>query len=128
WGNRLKLWSPHTGREVFRTACGVGPFGPNDRLLAVLPETSEGRAGRLIQVEAGREYRTLVAGATAPVPVRDYGRCSVHPGGRLLAVGTSQGVSLMDLVSGTERAFLAGHAAVLFEPSGALLTNLPGDR
>jgi WD40 repeat protein len=47
----------------------------------------------------------------------------------LLAVATLQGVSLLDLATGSERAFLVGAGAhVLFEPSGALLTVRPGGR
>ncbi len=50
---------------------------------------------------------------------------SIHPDGRILAVGTDRGVVLWDLARGTGLAFLpigmAWHS--MLEPSGNLLTN-----
>lgn len=124
WSGRLKLWNPYTGREVFRTTGNLWGFGPGDRLAMSYAGLGPGSAGPLMQVEAGREYRTLVAGAGRTPPVLDYRGCSVHPGGRLLAVATQQGIGLLDLAAGSEREFLpASGGKVLFEPSGALLTN-----
>jgi serine/threonine protein kinase/WD40 repeat protein len=125
WNGRVKLWNPHTGREVFATTgWGGGRFGPEDRLALPFPNAWKDHRGPLTQVEAGREYRTLVAGAGVG-GLKDYDRCSLHPSGRLLAVGTHQGgVGLIDVTSGCERAVLPVHGpVVLFEPSGSLLTN-----
>src|SRR5205085_10274179 len=58
-----------------------------------------------------------------------YGNPSVHPDGRLLAVGMNQGVGFWDLITGDELGFLptgAPHTQVLFEPSGDLITQNPG--
>jgi eukaryotic-like serine/threonine-protein kinase len=119
WAGRLKLWSPDAGREVFRTTGNLWSFGSGDRLAM-----SYSGSGPLMQVEPGREYRTLVGGAGRTPAVRDYRGCSVHPGSRLLAVATLQGISLLDLAAGSEREFLpVSGGKVLFEPSGALLTN-----
>jgi WD40 repeat protein len=122
----LVLWNPHTGQEVFRTTSrGDAIFGHEDRLLQPFPGMWRQRAGPLIQVEAARSSRTLLAGTTAQIPVRDYSDCAVHPNGRLLAVSTFQGVSLMDLATGRECEFIPGRSPhVLFEPSGTLLTRL----
>jgi hypothetical protein len=108
---------------VFVTTGGAAGFGPGDRLAALFPGAWKDNRGPLIQVEPGREYHTLVAGAGAGMAF-GYLTCSLHPEGRLLAVGTEQGVSLLDLATGGERAFLQGRCPnVLFEPSGALVTN-----
>ena len=50
---------------------------------------------------------------------------AIRSDGRVLAVGMHDGVGLWDLHSGKELAFLEspGTSFVLFEPSGALLTN-----
>jgi hypothetical protein len=58
-------------------------------------------------------------------PVREYRRSSVHKGGRLLAVGSSDGVSLFDLSNGLEVGHLDCGSAlnVEFDPAtGDLLT------
>ena len=124
WDGRVKLWNPDTGREVFRTTGYSGYFGSGDRLAVPYLNLWKGSAGPLTQVEVSREYRTLVAGAGRTALVQDYQSCSIHPDGRLLAVGTHQGISLMDLATGSEREFLPVAAqAVLFEPSGSMLTN-----
>jgi WD40 repeat protein len=124
WFGRLNLWNPYTGREVFRTIGWACRIGSGDRLATPYPGLWKGNSGPLTQIEAGREYRTLVAGTGRRQQVRDYRSCSVHPDGRLLAVGTQRGISLMDLATGSEREFLTVAAeVVLFEPTGALLTN-----
>lgn len=125
WSGRMKLWNPNTGREVFRTTgWSFCRFGSGDRLTAWYVDLGTSRGGPLTQAEAGREYRELVAGAGQTPRARDYGGCSVHPDGRLVAVATLQGISLIDLETGGEREFLPVPAVVvLFEPSGALLTN-----
>jgi len=125
WAGRMKFWNPHTGREVLQTIGGFGRFGSSDRLGTTYADAWQGKdAGPLTQIVVGREYSTLVAGAGRTTPVRDYGDCSIHPDGRLLAVGTQQGISLMDLAIGGEREFLPFVGlVVLFEPSGALLVN-----
>jgi WD40 repeat protein len=122
WSSRVNFWNPHTGQKLFTTTGGwAGPFGPDDCLGMLFPEAWKEERGPLCHFEPGREYRTLVAGA-GRTDVRDYGNCSVHPGGRLLAVATQWSFSLMDLATGTERVFaLVAADAVLFEPGGALL-------
>jgi Tfp pilus assembly protein PilF len=53
---------------------------------------------------------------------------AASPKERLLAVGTAKGISLWDLTSGVQVAFLdVGYSYVLFEPSGALLAGFKGE-
>ncbi|HMF15098.1 MAG TPA: hypothetical protein VKE94_22440, partial [Gemmataceae bacterium] len=125
WATRNRFWNPNTGREILVASIWGGPFACGDTMACSLPTTWKGNAGQLTLAEPGREYRTLVAGVTARVQVKDYRTCSVHPGGRLLAVGSHQGFSLQDLAMGRELAFFPGNCPVLsFEPSGSLLVNL----
>jgi serine/threonine protein kinase/WD40 repeat protein/tetratricopeptide (TPR) repeat protein len=125
WGSRIRFWDPNTGREMLAAPIWAGPFAGGDTMDCSLPDTWKSNAGPLTRAEPGREYRTLVACMTAQVPVKDYRTCSVHPDGRLLAVGTHQGFSLQNLATGRELAFFPGNVPfVLFEPSGSLLTNV----
>ena len=84
--------------------------------------SDDGKLG-LWEVAAGGEYRTLVRAAAAGKGF--YHHPSIRSDGRLLAVGMGDGFGLWDLPSGNELAFLEspGTDFVLFEPSGALLTN-----
>jgi WD40 repeat protein len=128
WSARLKVWNPYTGQEVFQTTAGdINPrFGLGDRLAMCFPGAG-GDARPLTQVEKPREFRTMRAGA-AIGGAKHYRPCDLHSKGRLLAVGTDDGLSLIDLATGGERALLPiGETQwVLFEPSGSLLTKVHG--
>ncbi|MDB5309327.1 MAG: prkC 30, partial [Gemmataceae bacterium] len=122
WAGRVRVWSPHTGRELIAaTGWGLG-CGPNERLSLRLPPTAADPTGPLAVVETAREYRTLPVGAGQTAIMR-LTVCSLHPAGRLLAVATRQGVGLLDTITGEERAFLrcASCRTVVFEPDGSLL-------
>ena len=124
WNGRLVLWDTYSGRSLLAVEANTSffRFGPSDLLARVVPDGGKRWTGPLTQVERAREYRTLVAGAGRPTD-RDYRNCAVHPDGRLLAIATSQGFSLIDLATGSERAYVpVPTSAVLFEPSGSLLT------
>ena len=123
WGGRLRLWDPYTGRLlVDHAAAGFAAFGPGDRLSVPFAENDPGPARRLARADAGREYRTLVAGVGGG-GAKDYHAVAAHPGGRLVAVATGQGLGLVDLAAGGERAFVPGNFFTpRFEPSGDLLT------
>ncbi len=58
---------------------------------------------RLLEVEPGREYRTLVAGPG--VGQSEYYRADISPDD-LLAVGMEDGVRIWELDAGRELAFL----------------------
>jgi WD40 repeat protein len=129
WNGRLKLWDTHTWRELFSTAeCSGGwpRFGPDDRLSVIFPDSTDGRRWRLSQFIPSREYQTLVVRSPAG-DLKHVGGAAVHPDGRLLAVGTDQGVGLLDLSSGRQLAFLPVGACYFpgFGPSDTLLTLSP---
>jgi serine/threonine protein kinase/WD40 repeat protein len=121
WERVLRLWDPRTGRQLFNTPAAIliPRFSPDDRLAAAI----DGTQLRLFKVTVSRGYRTLVRG-----PVLDgegYRATAFSPDGRLLAAAMWDGVGLWDAASGTASGFLplGDTADVLFEPSGALLTN-----
>jgi WD40 repeat protein len=89
------------------------------------PDTKPDSIRRLAQSEVPREFRTVRAG-TAIDGVSGYRWCAVQPEGRLLAVGANEGLSLVDLATGSERAFLriGETTGALFEASGSLLTKV----
>ncbi len=121
WAGRQRLWNPYTGREVFSTI-GPGAFVHGERLSTRFPAFAADPAGPLTVVEAAREYRTLPV-AVGQLGLTGLAGCRIHPNGRLLAVASSAGFGLLDLATGSERAFVRGGACqdVLFEPDGALL-------
>jgi WD40 repeat protein len=135
WDGKLILWDPRSGRPLFRTATRPTRnswlrFCAGNRLAMPFPGSDAGGAWRLTEVVTSRTYGTLVPGRLAAGWW--YGQVSVRHDGRLLAVSVSGGVSLFDLVTGTELGFLpfreVGGGGVLFEPEalgGALLTNGP---
>jgi serine/threonine protein kinase/WD40 repeat protein len=123
WDGTLRLWDPHTGRQLFSKPCGYVTcrrFSRDDRLLAA---EVNGRKLQLWEIAPGREYRTLVRGSDRLKPV--YRSHALHPGGQLLAVAMDDGIGFWDLGSGRELAFqpLGQVRSVLFEPSGALLSS-----
>jgi eukaryotic-like serine/threonine-protein kinase len=122
WTNRVRLWNPYTGQKLLDTTA-KGQFGPADRLCIPFPQADSTPAAPQTVVEAGREYRTLPVG-TGQAEVFGFTACSLHPGGRLVAVSTYPGFALIDLDTGSERVFVRTRAtcrSVLFEPDGALL-------
>ncbi|HMF19409.1 MAG TPA: tetratricopeptide repeat protein, partial [Gemmataceae bacterium] len=126
WDGTLRLWDPRTGQQLFQTQAGGGAlrFSTDDRFLAA---GIEGNNLQLWQVAPASCYRTLVQNGAGGKG--DY--CTVNPTcfeNHLLAVAMGQGVDLRDLCSGNALGFLPlqDSTAVLFEPSGALLTARPG--
>ena len=121
WSGRMRLWDLRTGQKLLETT-GIGEFRSGDRLSVWFPVANTQKVGPLTRVEAGREYRSLPVGV-GRIGISGLNTCSIHPNGRLLAVSTYQGFVLIDLATGTERAFVPGLSCVdvLFEPEGDLL-------
>jgi serine/threonine protein kinase/WD40 repeat protein len=122
WDGSLRLFDVGTGQKLFETRGGNARFRRDDQRLA--GGIQDGKLG-VWQVGDSREYRTLVR-KTMPKKSK-YQAAAVHPEGRLLAVGMSDGFGLWDLATGSELGFLPmneenGATDVRFEPSGALLT------
>ncbi len=114
---RLRLWDPVLGHSWLNLNGRTPPeFSADGRIAVSLP-------GKLAtyQLDPALEFRSFVHAAS---PSLNYGRPSIQAGGRLLAVGTSGGIVLWDLVRWTELAFLPiGYATTMFEPSGDLLSS-----
>ena len=124
WERALRLWDPRTGKQLFSTWSGIGNmpprFSPDGGRLA--GDIRDGKLG-LWDVLVTGEYRTLVRAQAGGKGV--FHNAAIQADGRLLAAGMYGGVGLWDLASGRELNFieLPGINLVLFEPSGALLTN-----
>jgi serine/threonine protein kinase/WD40 repeat protein len=119
----LRLWDVNTGRQVlthhdevgwpqFRTPEGNLLAGGNPWRVKL----------RIREVHSSREFRTLVCRELRGE--WPYQTSSISPDGRLLAVGVNGGFGLWDLSRSQQLAFVRSPVNhVLFEPSGALLTN-----
>ncbi|MDB5358233.1 MAG: pknB [Phycisphaerales bacterium] len=123
WENVLRLWDVRTNRLLFSTVSGgaieMPRFSSDDTQLA--DDIREGGNIAMWQIITGRgEYRSFTHTGTIV-----YQTPAIHRDGRLLAVGTQNGVALWDMASGLDIGFvsLPGCNHILFEPSGALLTN-----
>jgi serine/threonine protein kinase/WD40 repeat protein/tetratricopeptide (TPR) repeat protein len=120
---RLRFWDVHSGRLLFITPMSLEMlhFGPH----GLLP-LRDGNQLRLLRVATGHEFRTLTLRRRGDT-VLNVRSAALSPDGRLLAVGTEDGVVLWDAAHGSEVGFVGYGltACVAFEPSGALLTNGP---
>jgi serine/threonine protein kinase/WD40 repeat protein len=128
WEGMLRLWDPRTGQELFHTPANwaaQGPhFRPDDRMLGGSIDDTK---LRIWEVAASRAYRTL---GRDPAPGKGaYGTCAFNPKGRVLAAGMEDGLGLWDSRTGAFLAFVQLNSpdCIAFEPSGALLTNGPGN-
>jgi WD40 repeat protein/tetratricopeptide (TPR) repeat protein len=118
WEGRVWLWDPVFGRPWLSLTGRSDLAFTRDGRIAVSREDKL----TTYQVDPALEYRTLARPSSQPL---DYQRASIRCDGRILAVGTANGVALWDLARGTGLTFLpiglAWHS--MFEPSGDLLTN-----
>jgi WD40 repeat protein len=120
WEGRLWLWDQVLGRPwLSLTSDTMSEFSRDGRIAL-------GRADRLTvyQVDPALEYRTLAPTHVFRQQIA-YGRPSIRSDGRVLALGTTEGVVLWDLACVAEIAFLPiGHAwHSMFAPSGDLITS-----
>jgi WD40 repeat protein len=138
WHSGLFLLDAVSGRVLF-SAPSLAPWGfprfdrTGQRLgTAVASDLAEEARGfGLAAVADGREYRTLLhLRQTARAQMHD--RPAVHPGGRLAAIGLSDGLSLLDLKTDREVAHIPAPRGekppasiwnVAFDGQGNLLTN-----
>ena len=124
WGDDVLFWHPYSGRPILRLPNTPAWFTwcAWDGRLAGQGSSKDGR-WRLSTAEPSPVVRTLVCN---PVYGREgsSGSVSVHPGGRLLAVGSYDGVSLFDLQTGQDVGRLpVGYTFGTFIPAtGDLLT------
>jgi eukaryotic-like serine/threonine-protein kinase len=120
WDGRLRLWDSVLGRPVLSLSDFSWPeFSKDGRIVAGSEDQWTSH-----RVEPALEYRTFAHLADQSI---QYRYASIHGGGRVLAVGTSQGVVLWDLAHGTELGVLPiGNVwRAIFDASGGLLTDGP---
>jgi len=124
WAQGVKFWHPHTGRVLLSMpGLAVHPtaLAPDGRIFT---HRIDGTRVQLWATEPSPVLRVLVRGP-ARGRVSEYRVNSVHKDGRLLAVGSSHGVSLFDLDLGLDVGHLdiGGALTVRFDPgTGDLLT------
>jgi serine/threonine protein kinase/WD40 repeat protein len=128
WEGMLRLWDPRTGQELFHTPvvwADVGlKFHPDDRMFA---SSFDGAKAGIWEVAASHACRTLVRDPT--LGKGEFEVCAFSPKGRVLAAGMRDGFGLWECRTGAFLAFvkLPYPDYIAFDPSGALLTNGPGN-
>jgi WD40 repeat protein/tetratricopeptide (TPR) repeat protein len=123
WNAVLRLWEPSSGRQLLSFPAGgynVLRVSPDDRLAV----TKIGDASKLqlLHLHGNREYQTIAVGC------REISMVSVHPDGRLLVVGGTDGnLVLVDMVAGlrVEGSAVPGERNTFWESSAALLSRDP---
>jgi serine/threonine protein kinase/WD40 repeat protein len=123
WDGTVELFDVGAGQKLMASSGSACRFSRDGLRLA--GGIQDGKLG-IWQIAGGQEFRTLERNVLHSG--QPYSMASVHPEGRLLAVAQVDGVSLRDLATGTQLAFIpedGPNNRVLFEPSGALLTLLP---
>jgi serine/threonine protein kinase/WD40 repeat protein/Tfp pilus assembly protein PilF len=119
WDGKLRIWRPQTGEMLLTLSAGGSMDFRRDGLRFAAQTTDY---PVVFQVSDGREYRSLVQ---SPVRRRDHATCSaLHPDGRLLAIGMTNGVALWDIDRDVSIGSLPIGLTVSlrFEHTGALLT------
>jgi serine/threonine protein kinase/WD40 repeat protein len=125
WNSVLRIWDVRTSQELVSqpaTTCYL-EFGPDDGTLGVDLSASK---IRLFRFRGGQEFCTVqhaeksrhgVGFSTLGIPALD-------PTGRFLACSAGDGMALVDVVRSEEVAYfnVPRHAALAFEPDGALLS------
>ena len=119
WEGRLRLWDPVSRRQLLNLTGGPSkPEFSNDGRIVIMHDD------RFVtyDVEPALEYRSFAHTSDRLLRLENT---SIRSDGRLLAVGTDQGVALWDLATGKELPFLPIGTALhlLFEASGDLLTS-----
>jgi eukaryotic-like serine/threonine-protein kinase len=122
WDGRLRLWDAVLGRPVL-SLTGYDPAGNASLVVGAdgkLVLVSEGRL-TTYQIDPALEYRALVHVSREPI---HHERPSIRHD-NLLAVGSTTGVVLWDLESGTECAYLPIGSTwhIMFDANGDLLTS-----
>ena len=112
-----RLWDAATGRQVLLWTDQFNVrFSKDGTRLGYI---RDGSKVQLVEVAAAQEYRTLVSSG---------GTAAIGPDGRLLAVGTGDGVRLWDLASGRELDSLplGPTSSVCFQADGRELLTIGG--
>jgi len=126
WGGILEVFDVGTGQRILASlpnVIGTRVNADNTRYFGAY----DGRRFGIFDLADGREYRNFFR---RPLPgTIEYLHGAVSPDGELLAVSATDGVGLWDLETGREVGFVHAESRanrVLFQPSGSLLTLVPG--
>jgi serine/threonine protein kinase/WD40 repeat protein len=128
WSNHVVLFDVLSGQPLFSThalpsATGLRFDRTGERLAAARVGTRNDRIG-LWSFAGGLEYRYLVHAGDQKSTAYYANGPTVHPGGRLAAIGLTDGVAIFDLETGSELAhILSGNVCAQFDGAGNLLTN-----
>ena len=128
WSNHVVLFDVLSGQPLFSThalpsATGLRFDRTGERLAAARVGTSNDRIG-LWSFAGGLEYRYLVHAGDQKSTAYYANGPTVHPGGRLAAIGLTDGVAIFDLETGSELAHIpSGNVCAQFDGAGNLLTN-----
>ena len=100
WGGGQVIWHPHTGKVLLRTPSWptMRGFVQDGRLYECLIAKEQ---VTILTLDPSPVFRTFVPDPSASERPECRG-VAIHPGGRLLAIGHSNGVSLVDLPTGVE--------------------------
>jgi serine/threonine protein kinase/WD40 repeat protein len=129
WDSVVHLFDPTTGRLLFSRHV-LSPrgaplrFDPSGGRLAAARVGPQQQQIGVWSVADAREYRALVH--DGPGRRFDEPLHAVHPGGRLAALGLTDGLALFDLETGRELAFgliSGGGGTACFDGAGNLFTN-----
>jgi hypothetical protein len=130
WGGSVALFDAVSDRLLFTTpsnslAGGMIHFDASGRRLAAVRVGDRDQRIGLWSVADAREYRALFHKGSGDVWLQ---ACpAIHPGGRLAAIGFTNGVTLFDLETGRQLAHLPitarGNSSVCFDGTGRLLTS-----
>jgi serine/threonine protein kinase/WD40 repeat protein len=127
WSNHVVLFDALSGQPLFSThalpsVTGLRFDRTGERLAAARVGTSDDRIG-LWSFAGGLEYRSLVHAGDQKSAYYANGP-TVHPSGRLAAIGLIDGVAIFDLEMGSELAHIpSGNVCAQFDGAGNLLTN-----
>ena len=124
WHGVLRLWDTRTGRQVLSRPSSWSSTLAFDRTGRWLSVDASQEKARILEVADAAECRTLVA-----EPFREenrHGALAIDPVGRR-AVTTGSAATVWDLLTGATLATLPVDLShrILFDPSGAVLTELP---
>jgi serine/threonine protein kinase/WD40 repeat protein len=126
WDGGLRLWQPSPGRLLMRLPARVMGFSREGRWAGVISPSNH--HAQLWGIIPSQEYHTFLNTVSEGENVLREG--DISPDGRLLALGTTDGVRLWDVARGREVAWLrlGDTVSVLFRDEGReLLTCGPAD-
>ncbi len=127
----IKFWNPYHGTKIFEVPhdgrLSRPLYSPSDELVCRWSQNWSILQSPLTQLNAGREYKTLEL-FNDQYPSSQVEDISLHPQGRLVAVGVYSGPRLVDLKSGQLRAIypIQGKRHILFQKENLYVSSGDG--